>query len=349
MDKKDLQTYFFLGLILISLIVVAFMFLPFLSSIVLATTFVVIFDPLHQKILKAARGQKNVAALATILLILIIVFVPLTFIGLKVFDQTQDLYVKITEDNTKLNPLTKIENGIDQELNKLFPKLNISINLNDTVSLFFKWFTKNIGHIFQGLASILASFFLSLLAIYYLFKDGDKLKNAIFKASPLSQKHNEEILGKLKVAIGSVIRGNIIVAITQGLLAGIGFTIFGVPNAALWGFITVIAALVPMVGTALVLTPIIIYLFAFDTLFSAIGLLALGMLAVGLIDNFLGPKLIQRRIQVHSFLILLSVLGGISVFGPIGFLMGPLFLAFLAALLNLYQSFILHKEPNDDS
>ena len=137
-------------------------------------------------------------------------------------------------------------------------------------------------------------------------------------------------------------------AVTQGLLAGIGFTIFGVPNAALWGFITVIAALVPILGTSIVLTPIIIYLFAFDTLFSAIGLLAWGMLAVGLIDNFLGPKLMQRKIRIHSFLILLSVLGGLSLFGPIGFLIGPLFLALLSTLLDIYPVLVLQRSESSD-
>ncbi len=346
MDKKNIQTYFFLGLIFIALVVVTFMFLPFLNSLVLATTFAVIFEPLHKKILKISRGQKNIAALATILAILVIVFVPLTFIGIKVFDQTQDLYLKITDSNAKINPLTKIEDSIEKELKILVPKLKISINLTDNINLFFKWLAKNVGPIFQGLANIATSFLLSLLAIYYIFRDGDKLKNAVFKVSPLSQKHNEEIFAKLKLVIGSVIRGNLIVAVTQGLLSGIGFTIFGVPNAALWGFVTVIAALVPIVGTSLVLTPIIIYLFTFDTLFSAIGLLAWGMLAVGLIDNFLGPKFIQRRIQIHSFLILLSVLGGITVFGPIGFLMGPLFLALLITLLNIYPSLILNREKD---
>mgnify|MGYP001577368375 FL=1 len=344
MDKKSLQIYSFLGLILIITIVVALMFFPFLSSMVLAITFVVLFEPVHNKLLKLARGQRNIATLATILVILIIVLVPLTFIGIKVFDQAQDVYLKITETSAKTNPLTKIEKIAETQLEKIFPKLNISLNLSDTAHSFFKWLSTKTGRIFQGLASIITSFLLSLLAIYYIFKDGDKLKKLIFGLSPLSGKQSEEIFSKLKLAIKSVIQGNIIVAITQGLLAGIGFAIFGVPNAALWGFVTAIAAFVPIVGTSLVFVPLIIYLFAFDTLFSAIGLLAWGMLAVGLIDNFLGPKLIQRRIQIHNFLILLSVLGGVSLFGAMGFLIGPFCLALLAALINIYPQLVLQKE-----
>ncbi len=344
MNQKNFQLYFFLTVVAILLFIVGWMFLPFLNSIVIATTLAVLFEPLHRKFLKLTRGQKSVASLATILAILIIVFVPITFIGIEIFDQAQNLYLKITETNTKLNPLSRIENLVEKKLENLFPEIKFSLNIDETVKAFFKWFTQNIGPIFTGLASVLTSFLLSLLALYYLMKDGAKLKDAIFKFSPLPDNHNEDILSKLKIAITSVIRGNITVAIVQGILAGIGFTIFGVPNAALWGFITVIAALVPIVGTALILTPIIIYLFAFDTLFSAIGLLAWGILAVGLIDNFLGPKLIQRHMQIHNFLILLSVLGGISLFGAIGFLIGPLFLALLSALLKIYPAFVTHKD-----
>lgn len=343
MEKKDLQVYFLISLTLAIFIVVALMFLPFLNALVLATTFAVIFEPLHRRMTKISRGQKNIAALSAILIILVIVFVPLTLIGLKVFDQAQNLYVRVIESKNELNPIVRIENSIEEKIQDLFPQLSISLNIQETIALFFKWLTQNIGPIFQGLANILTSFLLGILAIYYLFKDGEKLKHLAFKISPLPDSINEEIFKKLKVAIGTVIQGSLIVAITQGVLAGIGFTIFGVPNAAFWGFITVIAALVPIVGTSLVLTPIIIYLFAFDTLFSAIGLLAWGLFAVGLVDNFIGPKLIQRRVQIHNFFILLSVLGGISFFGPMGFLIGPLFLALFVALLNVYPTLVLNK------
>ncbi len=345
MDRKNLQIYSFLGIILIIGVIVVFMFLPFLSSLVLATTFVVIFEPLHKKLLKISRGERNVATLSTILAILVVVLVPLTFIGLAVFNQAQDLYTRITETTSKQNPITRIENLAEKKLNDIFPKLKISLHLNDTIDSFFKWLSSNTGQIFQSLANVLTSLLLSLLAIYYIFKDGEKLKQLIFNLSPLSEKQSEEIFLKLKLAIRSVIRGNIIVAITQGLLAGIGFAIFGVPNAALWGFITVIAAFVPIVGTSLVFVPIVIYLFAFGTLFQAIGLLAWAMLAVGLIDNFLGPKLIQRRIQIHNFLILLSVLGGVHIFGVMGFIIGPFVLALLTALIEVYPQLVLKKDP----
>mgnify|MGYP001572074651 FL=1 len=180
--------------------------------------------------------------------------------------------------------------------------------------------------------------FIFLVALYYLFKDGDKLKTAVVSLSPLQDIHDETIFNKLEVTINSVIRGSLAIALIQGILTAIGFAIFGVPNATLWGSVAAIAALVPGIGTALVLLPAILYLYLSGETLSAVGLLLWGMTAVGLVDNFLGPKLVERGMQLHPFLILLSILGGISFFGPLGFLLGPLILGLLFALLEVYSA-----------
>ena len=184
--------------------------------------------------------------------------------------------------------------------------------------------------------------FIFLIALYYLFKDGHKLKTAVVALSPLQDIHDETIFDKLVLAINSVIKGSLAVAFIQGILTAVGLAIFGVPNAVLWSSVAAITALIPGIGTALVLLPAILYLyFSGQTLF-AVGLLLWGMTAVGLVDNFLGPKLVERGMRLHPFLILLSILGGISFFGPLGFLLGPLVLSLLFALLEIY--FAIRKE-----
>ena len=123
-----------------------------------------------------------------------------------------------------------------------------------------------------------------------------------------------------------------------------GFSIFGVPNPILWGSVAAVAALIPGVGTALVLIPSILYLFFIGETVSASGLLVWGIVAVGLVDNILGPKLVGRGIKLHPFLTLLSILGGISFFGPLGFLFGPLTLSLLFAFLEIYST--IRRERN---
>ena len=194
----------------------------------------------------------------------------------------------------------------------------------------------------------MASFFLSLfiffIALYYLLRDGVSLKNLIISYSPLRDSYDETVFDKLELAVNSVVRGNLTIACIQGVLSGLGFWLFGVPNAVLWGAVTAIAALVPGLGTALIFTPLIIYLFLTGHSAAAAGLAMWGALAVGFIDNMLGPRLIGQGIKLHPLLVLLSVLGGITFFGPIGIFMGPLALSLLFAFLTIYTSSVPHEE-----
>ena len=187
---------------------------------------------------------------------------------------------------------------------------------------------------------MMMSSFLFFIALYYLLKDGHKLKAAIVALSPLADADDETIFQKLERAINSVMKGNLLIALVKGALTLAGFAIFGVPAAILWGSVGVIAALIPGIGTAILFAPAILFLFLSGKVFFGVGLIAWGVLVVGLVDNILGPKLLGRGMQLHPLIILLSVLGGIGFFGPIGFLLGPLTMSLLFALLDIYFSFM---------
>jgi predicted PurR-regulated permease PerM len=156
--------------------------------------------------------------------------------------------------------------------------------------------------------------------------------------SPFVDSDDEAILNKLHLAINSVFKGNLTIALIQAFMTALGFAIFGVPNFVLWGTLAGICALIPTVGTSLVLIPGIIYLVLNGMGIYALGLLIWSIGAVGLIDNLLGPRLIGKEIAVHPLLVLFSVLGGISFFGPIGFILGPLSASLFLALLEIYIS-----------
>ncbi len=154
--------------------------------------------------------------------------------------------------------------------------------------------------------------------------------------SPLAEADDETIFKKLALAVSAVVRGSLIVAFIQGILATVGFMIFGLPNPVLFGTIAAIAALVPGVGTALVLVPAIGYLFLSGNTFGAAGLFIWGTVVVGLVDNFLGPQLIGNKMKLHPLAVFLAVLGGIVFFGPIGIIVGPLVISLFSALLDVY-------------
>jgi predicted PurR-regulated permease PerM len=196
----------------------------------------------------------------------------------------------------------------------------------------------NLGSIASSITGFFISLFIFYFGLYYLLKDGPAFAKYVVELSPLSDTDDKAILKKLERAVNSVIRGNLTIAFLQGIMSGIGYTIFGLPNSVLWGTATGFAALVPGVGTSLVMIPAVLYLLFSGSLWAGVGLLIWGMTAVGLIDNFLGPKLIGRGAKLHTFVVLLSVLGGLAFFGPAGLFLGPIAMSLLFALLSIYSN-----------
>ena len=345
MPPKTLQTFFFLAFLILVGILVFYMFIPFLSALILSITLAIIFNPLFGRVLKFSLGSRSIASLLTILVVLVIFLIPITFFGVRVFNQAHSIYVKLSTTDDKTNTLKEISTSIENAVNRVSPNTKLAIDIKEVSDQFFRWIVSNIGSIFSSIARIFTMFLLSLLALYYLFKDGPRFKEKIFSFSPLPRNHNDAIVSKLKVAVNSVIRGYLIIAAIQGTLAGIGFAIFGLPNAAFWGLTTMVSALVPVFGTSLVVFPAVAYLYFTGSTAASVGLLIWALTAVGLIDNFLGPRLIGRSANIHPLFILLSVLGGVALFGPVGFLIGPISLALLFALLEIYPIIILGREP----
>ena len=319
------RLYFLLTTLIGTFVLSFFIFRPFLYALVLAMVFAVVFQPIHQKITGFVRGRQGLAAFATILIVVVFIFTPLVFLGIQLFKEAEQLYFSLANGGGK--------NAILNILNNLRGDFNIDQYLKQGLD----WLIQRLGSVFSGVAKIMASSFIFLIALYYLLKDGQSLKARIIALSPLSDIDDEAISKKLGMAINSVIRGSLLIALIQGAMTMVGFTIFGVPNAVLWGSVAAIAALIPGIGTALVLIPAIAFLFLQGETFYGIGLIVWGMGGVGLIDNFLGPKLVGHGIHLHPLIILLSVFGGLVFFGPIGFLLGPLTATLFFALLDIYS------------
>ena len=180
-------------------------------------------------------------------------------------------------------------------------------------------------------------FVVAIIALFYFVKDGRSFLSEIVKLSPLKDSEDVMIVRKLDRVTHSLIRGTLVIAVLQGLLVGLGFLVFGVPNPVLWGSLAAIGALIPTVGTGIVTAPAIVFLAFSGHLAEAVGLFAWAMLVVGLVDNIIGPKLIGSAAKIHPLFVLLSVLGGISLFGIAGFLLGPLIFGFLMALAEIYK------------
>ena len=323
MNAKTLQPYFLVALIIVSSVLTFFIFRPFLVVLVLAAVFAVVLQPLYRGVLRGMSGSPGLAAFITMLVSVVCILIPLTFIAAQVAGEAQNLYSSITN------------NGFGETyLNTFIESVYIEQYVKDGLA----WLVQNLGGAFGGLARLLLSLFIFLIALYYFLCDGDRLKRTIIDASPLADTDDNAVLTRLEQAINSVIRGSLTIALIQGVLTGVGFAFFGVPNFILWGVVASLSALIPGIGTSLVLAPGIAYLFIIGAAVPAVGLLVWSVLAVGLIDNMLGPRLMGNGMQTHPLIVLLSVLGGLAFFGPAGIFLGPLCTSLLFALVSIHPN-----------
>ena len=341
MDNTKGRTYFLL-ILLAGVSVLAFLvFRPFLVTVALSAIFAVILYPLYEKILKKIPGKTSIASLFTILIGTLCVLVPFIIIGTIVVNESQTAYTSLATGNMTL-AVQHITTSIGQWAEPYIPGANdyatsISLELNSYLQSTLQWLVQHAGGAVTSLIALFLRLLIFYMTLYYFLKEGVAIKNGLAKQSPIADKEAVAIFTQLSRTITGIVKGSLTIAAIQGILSGIGYFIFAIPNPSLWGVTTAIAALIPGLGTSLVLIPAIIYLLVIGSVGNAVGLLLWAVFMVGLIDNFLSPKLMSRGARLHPLLILLSVLGGISFFGPVGVFMGPLTVSLLFALYTTYS------------
>ena len=337
MKNFSASNRFLVFLLVASFVAVCILFAPYFSVFVLTLVFGVMFAPVYS-LLKRHIGT-TASALVTTLLIAITILGPVAFVITKIAQEAAGIVTTLQSDGASTETVFA---GVENYISGLFPWAQI--NISDYVETTLSWLTSQTASIFSGVASVGLMLFLSLFSVAYWFMDGQTLKRAIMSASPLEDTDTKNIFHALSASIHSVIKGKLLISGIQGIIAGVGYAIFGVPNAVLWATLTAICALVPNFGTAIAMVPIIGYLVLTGDMGGAVGLSVWGLLAVGLIDNILGPKLMSRGADVHPVFVLLGVLGGIQLFGAVGLFAGPLVVSFFFAVFTAYSHATLRQK-----
>lgn len=334
MTYKKIQSFIFLTVLTMSFVLLLYIFWPYLNGLILALILGIVFWPLYEKILVWCKNKKAVASLLTVFIVVLSIVAPFVFVTSQAVREINIVYEHIVsvEKSERLVFISDTEESISNYFGME------KVDIVDAAKSGINWFAKNLGSFVSSATQLIINLLISLIALYYIFKEREFLKGFLITFSPLSDKYDKLIIDKIGSAVNSVIRGAIIIAVIQGILTGAGFLIFGVPNPTLWGSVAALSSLIPNVGTALVVVPGIIYLFLMGKTGAAIGLLLWGFLAVGLIDNFLGPQFMKKGMTINPFLILLSILGGLSAFGPIGFVLGPLIISVFLVLIEIYKT-----------
>lgn len=321
-------------------------FAPFISALALSMIIVTICYPLYEFLERNVyKNNKSLAAALSTLIVVIGVIIPLLFISSIFIKELMSFYQTLSsgQEVSIEHYLGTLQNTIQMYVP------GFELNLSEQLRQSAEWFVRNLGTIFAGTITTLFMVFISLIGSFYFFRDGKELLVLISKISPLPDNEDNVIFSRLAKAMRSVATGVVLISLLQGILAAIGFTIFGIDRAVLWGAVAAILAMLPGVGTSAIMIPAIIYLFFTGAVVSAAGLMIWGIIMFVLVDNILGPHLMSRGNNLHPFAILLSVLGGISVFGPIGFIIGPVIITLFIVLLEIYNQYIVKENRKSSS
>ncbi len=322
---------------------------PYLLDIFMALVLFFTAKPLYHALTRLLRGWKILASGLTCLILLLVILVPLFSLMSIIAAQALDFSSQVTQGMQNGHLWHWIATKLDAfkvylaHLNLPVPPGDIKLQqiVQTAVTKASAFVYSNAIGLIRGFTVFFFDLVLVLFITFFMFLQGDDFIEAIKRLSPLEAAHNEEILRETEATIKATLWGTVIVACAQGALGGVGFLLFGLPQPAFWGTVMIPAAVIPVVGSTIIWGPAAIYLLFTGHAMAGIGLILWGGVVVSVIDNVLKPILVKGSSETPSIFILFSILGGLTYFGMIGFILGPLILSFLLSLLRIYQKTIL--------
>lgn len=337
MKNQTIHNIFFFTLLIVSFILFLLLIKPYIGIIIAAGALAIVFKPIHNIILKKLKNKKILASFVSIFLVIIIILAPLTLIGFQVYKEASSLYSGLS--NNDFSQIDQMISWTEKTAQKVSPGFSLNLNSKQIVSPILSFTVTHLGDIFSGAAKILLNLSLGLIALFYFFKEGGEIKKYIVNLIPLSNKNGEEIFVALKKTINASLKGNVLTAFLQGISIALGFWMFGLSNGALWGSVAMIASFVPGIGIAIIIIPSAILILTKGSFLMTLGFLFWALGTNAILDYLVSPKL-KKGAGLHPLLILFSVLGGISLFGAMGILIGPMIVSLFAVLLRIYPGIV---------
>lgn len=313
---------------------------PFLIAILTAAALAYIFYPLYLWALNRLPKMINsprLASLLTCLVIVLCVLIPAIFIMTIIFVETKTGYLYLRslvdgyQNGTPLPPSLAQWSGYLPQIKEIG---------TDMASQFILM----VQGVLKGIPHVILSILITVFSIYYFLVHGKDLYKFFSGIVPLPEGRYKQILNRFDDLSRGMIMGQIVVGLIQGILAWLGFWYLNVPNPVLWGFLTAIISIIPLLGAVIVWLPIVVYLallgMATGEYWRAVTLLLYGFFVISLIDNFLKPKIVGDHAKIHPLIILFGILGGIQLFGLPGILIGPLVLTIFDVVIEIYKEIL---------
>ena len=341
-----------IGLLVVSLVALYLcwkMLEPFVEVVLWAVVLVIVFFPVHRRI-KARAGSPSWSAVLSCLLVIVVILVPLTLLTFAVVNElanfAQMLQPKpdgtgggaaaasalLDPNSPYVGPLVRWL-GQYVDLGRLGSQEFIAERLKGVSGAIA---SRTLGFVGGAVGFVVEVFFV-IFTMYYLFRDGERLRAAAYDIVPLSGDQAREIFDRTGEVISASVYGVLVIAVIQGVLGGLAFWALGLPSPLLWGVVMIFLSMIPMLGAFIVWVPAAVYLALTGQWVYAIILAVWGGLFIGSVDNFLRPKLVGERTRLHELLVFFSVLGGLQFFGVLGIVLGPVIVAITIALLDVLR------------
>ncbi len=346
--RRLLFRAFFFAAFLLLLYQMLLLFSPFVSALAGAATVVLLVQPVHVRILRLVRGRENVAAGVSTVLIIIVVVVPVLLMGwllvneaVRVLPEAKRWAAEIQRtgepriERILPEPLMQAVRSADEALGKWGVDVRelLARGLDAAGGAVADMGRKALGN----LLGVAFNAVVIVLAVFFFLRDGARMIRSVVDLLPMETVHKDLVLHRLNETFGAVVRGSILSAATQALLAGIGFAIVGMDFALVLGLTTFLFAFIPFVGAAGVWVPSVLWLFMSGGTWQPWFLLIWGVGVISLVDNLLKPLLIGGRAKIPTFLLFFGILGGLKVYGVLGVFIGPIVLGLLIAFVGIYR------------
>jgi predicted PurR-regulated permease PerM len=341
---NTIQEKTFLLLVIAISLAFAWILWPFYGAVLWATVLAIVFAPLYRRLSRSMR-RHNLAAFATVVIIVVIVILPSTLITASLVQEATGVYGKFQSGELNVaRDFQRIVDALPTWLTSLLDRFGLT-NLAEMQERLFaglakgsQFFATQALNIGQITFELIVRLFVMLYLLFFLLRDGDELFRTIKNAIPLSAEQQRAVFSKFATVIRATVKGTIVVAVVQGALGGLIFWFLGIRAALLWAVLMAFLSLLPAVGAALVWLPVAIYFVVIGAVWQGLVLIAYGVLVIGLVDNLLRPMLVGSDTKMPDYVVLISTLGGLEIFGMNGIVLGPLIAAMFLAVWDILSA-----------
>jgi predicted PurR-regulated permease PerM len=341
MRVANLEGRVFVALVLATTAFFLWMVRSFLVPVFWAAVLAILFQPFYLWLDRRLGGRRTLAALVATLAVVVAVLVPSALLMAAVGQQALWLYQRVASGEVNLlAPVDFVERHLPA-VARFLADYGVGIgqirtSLEGAAIFTTQYVAARALSLGQNVLIAALLFFLTLYLLFFFFRDGDRILRAVIRAVPMGDRREERLMRKFAQVSRATVKGTLVVAVVQGALGGILFSLVGIQAAIFWGVLMGILSLLPAVGPALVWLPAAIILFATGGLWQGLVVVICGILIVSMVDNLLRPILVGRETHMPDYLVLVATLGGLTVFGIAGFVAGPIVAALFLVMWDMF-------------